>query len=106
MRATAVDGDTRGAVFTWQVWDGGGPPATTLAVLSMHPRLDAGGFIERKLVAAEPLLEHALALALAYVDAAAVGDDLERRHRSASLPVPVPPPRAPSSSVLSRPPSP
>ena len=72
-RATAVDGDIRGAVFGWDALPGD-QPGTSLAVLSMHPRLDAAGFIERRLVAAEPLLEHALAVAMAYVDAAALAD--------------------------------
>ena len=76
-RATAVDGDIRGAVFGWDVAPGD-QSGTSLAVLSMHPHLDAAGFIERRLVAAEPLLEHALAVALAYVDAAATADSLVR----------------------------
>jgi len=76
-RATAVDGAIRGAVFGWDVAPGD-QSGTSLAVLSMHPHLDAAGFIERRLVAAEPLLEHALAVALAYVDAAATADSLAR----------------------------
>jgi hypothetical protein len=50
-------------------------PRTT-AVLSMHPRLDAAGFIERRMIAAEPLLEHALAIGLVYADVTAVADAL------------------------------
>jgi hypothetical protein len=76
VRATAVHGDIRGAVFGWDILRGDRADLS-LAVLSMHPRLDAAGFIERKLVAAEPLLEHALALALTYVDAAAIADSFE-----------------------------
>ncbi|MEO8214075.1 MAG: hypothetical protein ABI560_12815, partial [Myxococcales bacterium] len=75
VRATVVEGDTRGGVLTWQILSQGrskdeSPGSTSavndrgLAVLSMHPRLDAAGFVERRLVSAEPLLEHALALAL------------------------------------------
>ena len=52
-------------------------PRTT-AVLSMHPRLDAAGFIERRMIAAEPLLEHALAIGLVYADVTAVADALAR----------------------------
>ena len=75
-RATAVEGDTRGAVLGWDVQPGD-RPNTSLAILSMHPRLDASGFVERRLIAAEPLLEHALAIALTYVDAAAMAAALE-----------------------------
>jgi hypothetical protein len=69
--ATAVAGATRGAVFRWQTFVA---PSGPVSVLSMHPRLDAAGFIEKRMIAAEPLLEHALALALTYVNAAAVAD--------------------------------
>ncbi|MEO7668433.1 MAG: hypothetical protein ABIW57_03785 [Polyangia bacterium] len=95
VRATVVDGETRGGVLAWQILSQGrskdespgstsADSATGLAVLSMHPRLDAAGFIERRLVAAEPLLEHALALALTYVDAAAMADDLAAHDRGAT----------------------
>jgi hypothetical protein len=47
----------------------------------MHPRLDAAGFVERRLIAAEPLLEHGLGIALAYVDAAAMAESLEQLSR-------------------------
>ena len=52
-------------------WDvRAGPTATTsVAVMSLHPRLDSTGYVPRKLIEAEPLLEHGLALGLAYVDA-------------------------------------
>jgi hypothetical protein len=75
LRATAVGGATRGAVFGWDALEGGAP-GLSLAALSMHPRLDAAGFVERRLIAAEPLLEHALALALTYVDASAAAEAL------------------------------
>ena len=42
----------------------------------MHPRLDAAGFIERRMVASEPLLEHALALGLVYADVAGAASAL------------------------------
>ena len=82
VHATAVAGDTRGAVLAWQTAPGD-RPGSSIAVLSIHPRLDVAGFIERRLIAAEPLLEHACALALAYVDAAAVADNLARGAASA-----------------------
>src|SRR6185503_7245144 len=76
-RATVVEGDIRGAVLGWDV-----QPTEradqSLAILSMHPRLDCAGFVERRLIAAEPLLEHALAVALTYVDAAAMAASLTK----------------------------
>jgi hypothetical protein len=77
VRATAIEGDIRGAVLGWEALPGD-LPSTSLAVLSMHPRLDAAGFIQRKLIAAEPLLEHAFAIAMTYANAAAVADSLDR----------------------------
>ena len=44
----------------------------------MHPHLDAAGFVERRLIAAEALLEHALAAAMTYVNAVAVADSFDR----------------------------
>lgn len=70
VRATAVAGATRGAVFAWQAYPAA--PDGSLAVLSMHPRIDASGYVARKMIAVEPLLEHGLALGLAYASAAAV----------------------------------
>lgn len=75
-RATAVDGDTRGAVLGWDVF-AGDRAGWSLIALSMHPRIDKAGFVERRLVAAEPLLEHGLAVALTYVDAAAIAAALD-----------------------------
>ena len=75
-RATAIAGDTRGAVLAWQAAPAQDGQGSTV-VLSMHPRLDAAGFVERRLIAAEPLLEHGLGIALAYVDAAAMAESLD-----------------------------
>ena len=41
----------------------------SVVVLSLYPRLEQTGMIPRRLIAAEPLLEHGLALSLAFVDA-------------------------------------
>jgi hypothetical protein len=65
---SAVDGAARGAWFGWQVFPAP-PPAPTLAVLTMVPRLEATGSIPRKFIEAEPLLEHGMSLALVFVDA-------------------------------------
>jgi hypothetical protein len=62
----AVDGAARGAWFGWQLSDG---PAGAQAVLTLSPRLELTGSVPRRLIAAEPLLEHGLSLALAFVDA-------------------------------------
>ncbi len=83
-----IEGATRGAVLAWHALPVRESPGQALAILAMHPRLDAAGFVERRLIAAEPLLEHGLALALAYVDAAAVAERL-----SVPTPAPVSPAR-------------
>jgi hypothetical protein len=62
-----VGGDARGAVLGWDVVDGAAP--TAVAVFSLHPRLETSGYIPRKFIQAEPLLEHGLSLGVAYVDA-------------------------------------
>ena len=41
----------------------------TAAVLSMYPRLEKAGYIPRKSIESEPLLEHGLSLGVALVDA-------------------------------------
>ncbi len=67
-RASIERGDWEGAVMGWDL-----VPATDgktgTAVFSMHPRIDRTGYVPRKFIATEPLLEHGLALGLAYVDA-------------------------------------
>ena len=64
-RAIAVGGGARGAVMGWDVLDG----APAVAVFSFHPRLETAGYIPRKFIEAEPLLEQGLSLGLSYVDA-------------------------------------
>jgi hypothetical protein len=78
-RATVIAGATKGAVLGWQVFPASASPATqagaaAITVLSEHPRLDQSGYVARKMIEAEPLMEHALALALTYADLAAVAD--------------------------------
>ena len=41
----------------------------TATVLSLYPRLDKAGYVPRKSIESEPLLEHGLALGVALVDA-------------------------------------
>jgi hypothetical protein len=68
LRAEAVRGDWRGGVMGWDVVPTASPTAT-VAVYSLHPRIEQTGYIPRRFVAAEPLLEAGLALGLAYVNA-------------------------------------
>jgi hypothetical protein len=76
-RARMVDGDTQGAVMGLDVLPGK-PSGRSTVVLSLHPRLDMAGYVARKLIAAEPYLEHGLALALTLVEAVALCPALEK----------------------------
>ena len=70
--ATVADGATRGAMFAWDVAPGRaghGVGNRSVAVLSLYPRLETSGYVPRKFIAAEPLLEHGMSLALGYADA-------------------------------------
>jgi hypothetical protein len=72
-RAAIDRGDWRGAVMGWDVL----PATPSVAVFSLHPRVETTGYLPRKLIEAEPLLEHGLALGLAYVDALALAAALQ-----------------------------
>jgi len=74
--AQAIDGALTGAVLSWEIFDEDRRRAALS--LSMHPRLDGAGIIPRRMIAYEPLLEHALALAMTYADFAATVDSLSR----------------------------
>jgi len=74
-RWTASAGETRGARLGWELFPGGGP--RTLTALLIYPRLETTGRLARRSVASEPLLEHALAAALAFADSTAVKTALE-----------------------------
>ena len=74
-RARMVTGDTRGAVMGLHL-QSAASVAESVVVLSRHPRLDKAGFVARKLIDAEPFLEHGLALALTLMDAVALGPAL------------------------------
>jgi hypothetical protein len=76
-RARMVAGDREGALMGIDVVSAK-KPAGLAVVLSEHPRLDRAGFVARKLVAAEPYLEHGLSLALTLADAASLVPALER----------------------------
>ncbi len=75
-RARMVAGDGKGAVLGLDFLPGRGKARTTM-VVSQHPRIDQTGFLARKLIAAEPLLEHGLSLALTIVEAVALAPALE-----------------------------
>ena len=68
MHWVATAGATRGARLGWDIYPGG----STIAVLTLYPRVEATGSIARRFIAAEPLLEEGLSLALTFVDAAGV----------------------------------
>ncbi len=72
--ARAVAGDVAGAVLACEVVPGPGVSAT---VLTLHPRLDKSGYVPRKLIEAEPLLEHGMALGLALADALSLARAME-----------------------------
>jgi hypothetical protein len=75
-RARMVAGDSKGAVLGLDFVPGSSKGRTTL-VMSQHPRIDQAGYLARKLIAAEPLLEHGLALALTIVEAVSLAPALE-----------------------------
>jgi len=77
-RARMVAGDREGALMGIDLFSARAKAASVL-VLSEHPRLDRAGYAARKLIAAEPYLEHGLALALAIVDAVSLVPSLARR---------------------------
>jgi hypothetical protein len=64
-RAQSVTGACQGGVMGLDLLPSG---AGTAAVLSLHPRLEKAGYVPRKSIASEPLLEHGLSLGLAVVD--------------------------------------
>jgi hypothetical protein len=80
--AVTTSGAIQGAQLAWDVWPRVSPvagnAARSLAVLSLYPRVETAGYIPRKFIAAEPLLEHGIALALAYVDAMSMAAELDQ----------------------------
>jgi len=79
-RWTATDGVITGARMGWELYPldpraSGGAP--TLLALMMYPRLEATGRLARKAIASEPLLEHGLAVAVAFADLTAMKAALE-----------------------------
>jgi hypothetical protein len=75
-------GDWEGAALGWDLFPGARPrdaAAASTALFSIHPRLDKAGYVPRKFIEAEPLLEHGLALGVAYVDALSLLRALEKR---------------------------
>jgi hypothetical protein len=79
-RWTATDGVITGARLGWEVYpidpraNAGAP---TLMALLMYPRLETTGRLARKAIASEPLLEHGLAVAVAFADLTAMKTALE-----------------------------
>jgi len=77
-RARMVSGNAEGALMGIDVVSSKSSARATV-ILSEHPRLDRAGYVARKLIAAEPYLEHGLALALTLVHAASLGPALEKQ---------------------------
>jgi hypothetical protein len=65
-RAVALAGACQGAEMGLDLVPSG---AVTAVVLSLFPRLEKAGYVPRKSIESEPLLEHGLSLGLAVVDA-------------------------------------
>jgi hypothetical protein len=65
-RAVAMAGACQGAAMGLDLLASG---AATAAVLSLYPRLEKAGYVPRKSIESEPLLEHGLSLGVALVDA-------------------------------------
>lgn len=66
--ARAGDGDVNGAVMAWDAYAPPGPSPQTWVAFTMHPNLHRTGYVPRKFIEKEPLLEHGLSLALTYVN--------------------------------------
>jgi hypothetical protein len=83
LRWTATDGVITGARLGWEIYpidpraNAGAP---TLMALMMYPRLETTGRLARKAIASEPLLEHGLAVAVAFADLTAMKTALEAAH--------------------------
>jgi hypothetical protein len=80
-RWTATDGTVRGSRFGWEVFPPSsnvGPGARPIAALLLYPRIELTGRIGRRSIASEPLLEHGMALALAFADVAGMKAAMER----------------------------
>jgi hypothetical protein len=76
-RAQAVAGDCQGAIMGLDIF-----PAKNVGsavVLSIYPRLEKTGYVARKSIESEPLLEHGLALGLGLVDALGLARALDSR---------------------------
>jgi hypothetical protein len=84
LRWTASEGVITGARLGWEIYpidpraNAGAP---TLMALMMYPRLEATGRLARKAIASEPLLEHGLAIAVAFADVTAMKTALESKRQ-------------------------
>ena len=77
-RALSVAGDCQGAAMGLDLLPSG---AGTAAALSLYPRLEKAGYVPRKSIESEPLLEHGLSLGLAVVDAITIARALDENAR-------------------------
>jgi len=76
-RARMVAGDCLGAVLGLDFLPAPSKGRTTV-VMSQHQRIEQAGFLPRKLIEAEPFLEHGLTLALTVVEALSLVPALEK----------------------------
>ncbi len=75
LRAEARGGDWQGAVMTLEALD---KPGGAYLIMTLHPRVDRVGYLPRKLIEAEPLLEQGLSLGLGFVNTRALARSLAR----------------------------
>jgi hypothetical protein len=78
-RAIAVDGDGKGALMGLDIFPG--KTAGSAVVLSVYPRLEKVGYVPRKSIESEPLLEHGLALGVGLIDALSLVRALDSQAR-------------------------
>jgi hypothetical protein len=90
-RAESRGGDWQGAVIAIDLATA---PDGTLFGFSTHPRLDHVGYFPRKLIEAEPLLEHGLALGLAFVNARSLVEAVKLPTAPPPAALPPPPSRS------------
>ena len=77
-RALAVAGACQGAAMGLDLLPAG---KATAAVLSLYPRLEKAGYVPRRSIEAEPLLEHGLSLGVALIDAITLARALDANAR-------------------------
>ena len=83
IKATTIQGDTKGAHWTWQQMAAENQAAAPWR-FAVTPRLEQSGYIPRKLIEAQPRLRTAMALGLSYYQGIALTSSARRRLSSAT----------------------